>query len=110
MSASPPKDADVEPGDPTPENSEHMDRGDADSATRDTQYNELDVKEQDRWLPIANGKSSYPRFQFPVFPLSCLISLIQLAQKLRMFPLSSTHGRVRKGAQAHVSGCIHVVA
>ena len=53
MSASPPKDTEVEQGDPTPENS-----GDRDMDTegaRDIPYNELDVKEQDRWLPIANG-------------------------------------------------------
>lgn len=54
MSASPTKEADVEQGDPTPENSGEMDRGDNDGA-RDAAYNELDVKEQDRWLPIANG-------------------------------------------------------
>ncbi|MCJ1445120.1 MAG: hypothetical protein MMC23_005625 [Stictis urceolatum] len=53
MSASPPKEAEVEQGDPTPENSEHMDRGD-DAQARDLAYNEFDVKEQDRWLPIAN--------------------------------------------------------
>ena len=56
MSASPAKDADVEPGDPTPENSGDMERGDTEG-TRDAAYNELDVKEQDRWLPIANGWS-----------------------------------------------------
>ena len=57
MSASPPKEAEVEQGDPTPENSEHMDRGD-DAQARDLAYNEFDVKEQDRWLPIANGSSN----------------------------------------------------
>ena len=55
MSASPPKEADVEPGDPTPENSEPMDRADTESGARDIAYNDFDVKEQDRWLPIANG-------------------------------------------------------
>ena len=61
MSASPPEKADVEQGDPTPENSEQMDRGDGEGA-RDAAYNELDVKEQDRWLPIANGW--LPRYPF----------------------------------------------
>ena len=55
MSASPPKEADVEQGDPTPENSEPMDRGDTEPGARELAYNEFDVKEQDRWLPIANG-------------------------------------------------------
>ena len=55
MSAStPPKDAtDAEPGDPTPDKSS-MERGDADGGAGT--YSEFDVKEQDRWLPIANGK------------------------------------------------------
>ena len=64
MSASPsPKDAPADadtvaaPADPTPEKSEsleRMDRGDADGGAG--AYNEFDVKEQDRWLPIANGE------------------------------------------------------
>ena len=59
MSASPPpKDAtDVDAGDPTPEKSESMDRGDAEGGAG--AYNDFDVKEQDRWLPIANGEPSY---------------------------------------------------
>ncbi|MCJ1228393.1 hypothetical protein MMC12_005054 [Toensbergia leucococca] len=52
MSDSPPKEMDVEAGAPSPANSE-MDRGDPDP-TRELAY-EFDVKEQDRWLPIANG-------------------------------------------------------
>ena len=55
MSASPPKDTDVEQGDRTPDNSGDMDRGDTEATQRDMAYNEHDVKEQDRWLPIANG-------------------------------------------------------
>ena len=54
MSPSPQKDADVEQEAPTPENSELMDRGDAEGS-KDLAYNDFDVKEQDRWLPIANG-------------------------------------------------------
>ena len=58
MSASPAKSADgVEAGDPAADNSEQMDRGDTESGSRDPLYNEFDVKEQDRWLPIANGWS-----------------------------------------------------
>jgi len=51
MSASPPKDVEVEPGAQSPEE-EQMEH-------QDTQAPgigfELEVKEQDRWLPIANG-------------------------------------------------------
>jgi len=53
MSVSPPKE-DVEAGDPSPDNSEPMDRGDTEAQARELAY-EFEVKEQDRWLPIANG-------------------------------------------------------
>ncbi|KAL8949928.1 MAG: hypothetical protein Q9222_003995 [Ikaeria aurantiellina] len=52
MSVSPPKE-DVEQGGPSRENSEPMDRGDAEAQARELAY-EFEVKEQDRWLPIAN--------------------------------------------------------
>ena len=55
MSVSPPKETDVEPaGAPSPDTSEHMDRGDPEGQARELAY-EFEVKEQDRWLPIANG-------------------------------------------------------
>ena len=54
MSVSPPKEPDVEQGDPSPDNSEHMDRGDPEAQARELAF-EFEVKEQDRWLPIANG-------------------------------------------------------
>lgn len=56
MSVSPPvKETDVEQGDPSPDNSEHMDnRTDPEAQARELAY-EFEVKEQDRWLPIANG-------------------------------------------------------
>ncbi|MCJ1252711.1 hypothetical protein MMC24_000517 [Lignoscripta atroalba] len=53
MSATPPKETDVEQGAPSPDNSEHMDRGEAEAQARELAY-EFEVKEQDRWLPIAN--------------------------------------------------------
>ena len=56
MSVSPPKD-EVDAGDQSPDNSEHMDRGDTEAQARELAY-EFEVKEQDRWLPIANGWSS----------------------------------------------------
>ena len=55
MSVSPPRE-DVEHGGPSPDNSEHMDRGDPEAQARELAY-EFEVKEQDRWLPIANGWS-----------------------------------------------------
>ncbi|KAI9828628.1 MAG: hypothetical protein M1832_001731 [Thelocarpon impressellum] len=51
MSASPPKEENVEPGAQSPDD-EHMDR-DPESAAQGLSY-EFEVKEQDRWLPIAN--------------------------------------------------------
>lgn len=52
MSVSPPKE-EMEAGDPSPDNSEPMDRGDTEAQARELAY-EFEVKEQDRWLPIAN--------------------------------------------------------
>ena len=53
MSESPPKDG-PEAGDATPDNSEHMERGE-EAQVREAY--DFEVKEQDRWLPIANGWS-----------------------------------------------------
>ncbi|KAI4205623.1 MAG: hypothetical protein LQ346_001407 [Caloplaca aetnensis] len=54
MSVSPPKE-DVEHGGQSPENSEPMDRGDPEAQARERELAyEFEVKEQDRWLPIAN--------------------------------------------------------
>ena len=55
MSVSPPERPDVEQGDPSPDNSEVMDRGDPEAQARSELAYEFEVKEQDRWLPIANG-------------------------------------------------------
>lgn len=51
MSVSPPKES-AEVGDATPDNSETMDRGEE---TQAREAYDFEVKEQDRWLPIANG-------------------------------------------------------
>ncbi|KAG8527029.1 uncharacterized protein KY384_008458 [Bacidia gigantensis] len=62
MSDSPPKDGEGA-GDATPDNSDQMDR--AEGAQPPETY-DFDVKEQDRWLPIANGWSAKsPNCQFP---------------------------------------------
>ncbi len=53
MSVSPPKEG-VEQGDATPEHSESMERGE-EAQVREAY--DFEVKEQDRWLPIANGWS-----------------------------------------------------
>jgi hypothetical protein len=50
MSASPPKEADVEQNAQSGEEQDHMDR-----EQEGAQAGEFEVKEQDRWLPIANG-------------------------------------------------------
>lgn len=64
MSASPPKETDVEPAAQSPGNSEHMERDPQDPQAQGLAY-EFEVKEQDRWLPIANGWS-------PMHPLVCV--------------------------------------
>ncbi|KAI9811319.1 MAG: hypothetical protein M1827_005478 [Pycnora praestabilis] len=53
MSASPPKDVDVEPGAQSPDETEHMERDLQEAQAQGLGY-EFEVKEQDRWLPIAN--------------------------------------------------------
>ncbi|KAK8222855.1 histone-fold-containing protein [Phyllosticta paracitricarpa] len=55
MSATPPKKTDVEPGAQSPDESSepHMDREAQDTQAQGLGY-EFEVKEQDRWLPIAN--------------------------------------------------------
>ncbi|MCJ1309167.1 hypothetical protein MMC25_002822 [Agyrium rufum] len=55
MSASPPKEMDVEPAGAaqSPDTADQMDKAD-EALARDLAF-EFDVKEQDRWLPIANA-------------------------------------------------------
>lgn len=53
MSLSPPKDADVEQGGVQSDDPEMNDPQDPNASG--LAYSEFDVKEQDRWLPIANG-------------------------------------------------------
>lgn len=71
MSVSPPKEG-AEQGDATPENnSESMDRGEEVQAR---EAYDFEVKEQDRWLPIANGWSpsllpSFSSYELRVFHL-----------------------------------------
>ena len=59
MSTSPPKDAsatgDVEPEEQS--NTEKQTDMDRDEQSSEGPFNDFDVKEQDRWLPIANGTS-----------------------------------------------------
>jgi hypothetical protein len=59
MSASPPKDLDAEAGEqdqsPDEQEQQHMDRGQQDASQQPPVF-DFEVKEQDRWLPIANGE------------------------------------------------------
>lgn len=59
MASSPPKDlAEVE--EQSPDEQEHMERGQSDALQQPPVF-DFEVKEQDRWLPIANGECP-PRF------------------------------------------------
>jgi nuclear transcription Y subunit beta len=53
MSSTPPKKDGVEPPQ-SPDDDQHMDRNAEDTQAQGLGY-EFEVKEQDRWLPIANG-------------------------------------------------------
>ncbi|KAF2750836.1 histone-fold-containing protein [Sporormia fimetaria CBS 119925] len=69
MSASPPKEKGVEPALQSPDGSEpHMDREAQDAQAQGSGY-DIEVKEQDRWLPIANaGVMSSPSPQTSASP------------------------------------------
>jgi len=54
MSASPPKDVDVEQGGQSPDDPDAQMNDPQDPHASGLAY-EFEVKEQDRWLPIANG-------------------------------------------------------
>ena len=77
MSDSPPKSADVEPEAQSPDDREnnHMDPEHQGTEAQALGY-EFDVKEQDRWLPIANGASlslrKPPPPSFVLFSLTCI--------------------------------------
>jgi nuclear transcription Y subunit beta len=55
MSASPPKEADVDQGVQSPDDPDAQMNDPQDPQALGLLYSEFEVKEQDRWLPIANG-------------------------------------------------------
>lgn len=59
MSSTPPKKDGVEPPQ-SPDDDQHMDRNAEDTQAQGLGY-EFEVKEQDRWLPIANGTYRLPQ-------------------------------------------------
>jgi hypothetical protein len=72
MSNSPPPEKDVEQNAQSGEEQDHNDRDQGDG---NGPMNEFEVKEQDRWLPIANGKCSpVPSASIPVLShIACLV-------------------------------------
>ena len=71
MSASPPKEQDVEQSAQSGEEQDHMDR---EGEAQGQGLGDFEVKEQDRWLPIANGWScliSSPTTPIPRHILIC---------------------------------------
>jgi len=75
MMASTPKDldAEVEEHDQSPdeqEQQEHMERGQQDASQQQPVF-DFEVKEQDRWLPIANGQYNYPTASATAIPPAC---------------------------------------
>jgi hypothetical protein len=79
-SASPPKEPDVEPETQSGDDPEQMERDNQDPSG---QGQEFEVKEQDRWLPIANG--SFFCYLLPLFVCSCVWSM-PIAQCLFALP------------------------
>lgn len=68
-SASPPKEPDVEPETQSGDDPEQMDRDNQDPSGQG--QGEFEVKEQDRWLPIANGPFNYLLSLVTFHSLSC---------------------------------------
>ena len=72
MSASPSKDLEGEVGVQSPDEQEHMDQPET---SQQQPAFDFEVKEQDRWLPIANGESSllpiYLCLHLPVCIYAC---------------------------------------
>lgn len=80
-SASPPKEPEVEPVTQSGDEAEPMEREHHDIQTQG--QGEFEVKEQDRWLPIANGL-------FIPFSLSLSLSLPSCCQSRRLLLLDVT--------------------
>lgn len=61
MSSSPPKKGEAEEGEQSPQDNTEQGTGQGPMDPSDTQGQgtEVEVKEQDRWLPIANGQFFY---------------------------------------------------
>ena len=72
MSASPSKDLEGEVGVQSPDEQEHMDQ--PETSQQEPAF-DFEVKEQDRWLPIANGESNilpiYLSLHLPVCIYAC---------------------------------------
>lgn len=71
MSTSPSKEAELDPEAQSGEEQEHMDKDHHDAQGH---QGEFEVKEQDRWLPIANGKLHLAFCSF--VPIRTLLALV----------------------------------
>jgi hypothetical protein len=71
MSSSPPKKGEPEEGEQSPQENTEQGTGQGPMDPSDTQGQgtEVEVKEQDRWLPIANGQFPYTPFPRLICPL-----------------------------------------
>jgi hypothetical protein len=108
MSASPTKEAEVEQGDPSAEENQEMAHEDPHS--REHGYSDFDVKEQDRWLPIANGwfSSSHPIHPLtPRAPAWVVHRLPTTAEARRCFATRFACASVRGTAPRH--GRLHIL-
>lgn len=75
MSASPPKDPEVEAGVQS-QSSDEMEREQAESSQQPSGF-DFEVKEQDRWLPIANGLfNQFPPLTALFYPYALWISIL----------------------------------
>ena len=77
MSDSPPPEKDVEQNAQSGEEQDNIDRNE--EGAQGQGMTDFEVKEQDRWLPIANGMiMSHPNFSFArLFPATCASGPVQ---------------------------------
>lgn len=91
MSASPSKELEVEVGAQSPDEQEHMDRDQPEPSQQPPVF-DFEVKEQDRWLPIANGESSSSRICIlcPALPCPALFYFMLVGGRLPSPPRPRT--------------------
>jgi len=100
MSASPPDKTDLEAGAQSPD-ADQMEQGES---SNQPQLFDFEVKEQDRWLPIANGMTLLWLFQLNFSIFLSLSSLFIRSVSEQACPASTNKNQKRNKCLRSVSG------